>query len=199
MGLFLDAAIAWNNLYDTCYILDVARKGKITQIKLIFLTEDFPHLAGMQYANDVDFGIRRTEYYGDRLIPALLNKQIDDSKIEKSRNWEQIAGRLNAITNLHNILDGEFSIYSFDKKKVRGYCQIDAKFIIKSKVSEKIYFVFFDEKSGYYYCKSAFQEENKNYVENQSSMTLLRKIKIENNISKILFLKQGYQSQKNLS
>ncbi|MBP3359904.1 MAG: hypothetical protein J6N52_03550 [Clostridia bacterium] len=192
MGLFLDAAKAWSDLHNISYILDMARSGKLTRIDLSFLDDDFPHLAGMQYARDVDFGIRKAEYYGDRLIPALLDKRLDDSKIEKSRNWDKISGRLTAIVNLQNTLDNEFSIVSFNKSKVRAFSQIEAKFAIKSIISENIYFVFLDERSGRYYCKSAFRKEFTDYMENQSPMSLLQKIKILNNIPQTLFIKPGY-------
>ena len=192
MGLFLDAANAWNDLHNIRYILDIARRGKLTRIDLSFLDEDFPHLAGMQYARDVDFGIRKAEYYGERLIPALLNKRLDDVKIEESRNWDKISGRLTAVVNLQNTLDNEFSIVSFNKSKVRVFSQIEAKFAIKSTVSENVYFVFLDERSGRYYCKSAFRKEFTDYMENQSPMRVLQKIKIIDNITHTLFIKPGY-------
>lgn len=192
MGLFLDAANAWNALHNIRYILDIARSGKLTRIDLSFLDEDFPHLAGMHYARDVDFGIRKAEYYGERLIPALLSKRLDDVKIEESRNWDKISGRLTAVVNLQNTLDNEFSIVSFNKSKVRVFSQIEAKFAIKSTVSENVYFVFLDERSGRYYCKSAFRKEFTDYMENQSPMRVLQKIKIIDNITHTLFIKPGY-------
>lgn len=192
MGLFLDAANAWRALHNISYKLDIARKGKLKQIELSFLDEDFPHLAGMQYAADVDFAIRKAEYYGEKLMPALLTGRMDDTKIETSRNWNKISGRLKAIINLQSTLDGEFIIVSFSKEKVRGYSQIDAKFAIKSSVSNDIYFVFLDERSGRYYCKSAFKKESVDYVENQSAMTLLQKIKVVNEIPNILYARDGY-------
>ncbi len=192
MGLFLDAANAWNVLHNIRYILDIARSGKLTRIDLSFLDEDFPHLAGMQYARDVDFGIRKAEYYGERLIPALLSKRLDDVKIEESRNWDKISGRLTAVVNLQNTLDNEFSIVSFNKSKVRVFSQIEAKFAIKSTASENVYFVFLDERSGRYYCKSAFRKEFTDYMENQSPMRVLQKIKIIDNITHTLFIKPGY-------
>lgn len=192
MGLFLDAAIAWSSLHNVNYILDIARKGKLERIELSFLDEDFAHLAGMQYAKDIDFGIRKSEYYGENLIPALLNKRMDDTKIELSRNWNRISGRLTAIINLQKALDGEFIIVSFNKLKVRGYSQIDAKFAIKSMISGDVYFVFLDERSGRYYCKSAFRKENTDYSENQSVMTLLQKTKIVDDVITVLYTRDGY-------
>ena len=193
MGLLLDAAIAWNDLHDISYVIDVVKNGKKEQIELTFLSEDFPHIAGMQYATDVDFGIRKAEYYGGKLIPILLNKRIDDSKIEKGKNWDQISGRLSAIINLQNILDNDFKIVSFNKYKVRGYCTIEAEFLIKSEVSKDIYFVFLDKESGRHYCRSAFRKSNKDYTENQTPVTVLQKIKVINTVPKILFLKPGYE------
>lgn len=195
MGLFLEAANEWNNLRNTKYIIDVARKGKLTQIDLRFLNEDFPHLAGMQYARDVDFGLRKSEYYGKNLISVLLDGRLDDTKIERSRNWCKISGRLTAIKNLRNTLDNEFFIVSFNKSKVRVFSQIEAKFAIKSMISEDIYFVFLDERAGRYYCKSAFRKELTDYMENQSSMSVLRKIKITEGTQQVLFIKQGYMPE----
>lgn len=192
MGLFLDAAIAWNDLHNVSYKLDVARKGKLTQIELYFCDEDFPHLVGMQYAKDVDFGIRKFEYYGEKLISALLTKRLDDARIESSRNWDRISGRLTAIINLQNTFDNEFKIFAFNRGKVRGYSQIDAEFLIKSTISDDIYFVFLDKRSGRYYCKSAFRKEPIDYAENQSGMTLLQKIKVVDGAVNILFTKDGY-------
>lgn len=143
MSLFLDAAIAWNALNNISYKLDIARKGELKQIKLYFCDADFPHLAGMQYAKDVDFGIRKFEYYGEKLIPALLTKRLDDTKIESSRNWNRISGRLNAIIDLQNIFDNNFRISTFNNAKVRGYSKIDAKFLIKSDISNNIYISLF--------------------------------------------------------
>lgn len=193
MGLFLDAANAWHDLHDVKYILDIARKGEWKRLELTFLDEDFPHLAGMQYAGDVDFGIRKAEYYGERLIPALLTKRMDDARIEGSRNWERLSGRLRAILHLQATLDGEFKIVSFDKTKVRTFSRIDAQFVIKSEISDDIYFVFLDEKSGRYYCKSAFRKEFTDYAENQPVMMLLQKTKVKNDIADVLYTRSGYQ------
>ena len=192
MGLLLDAAIAWNDLSNISYVIDVVKNRKKEQIELTFLSEDFPHLAGMQYATDVDFGVRKAEYYGGKLIPILLNKRIDDSRIEKGQNWDQISGRLSAIINLQNILDNDFKIVSFNKYKVRGYCTIDADFLIKSEISKDIYFVFFDKESGRHYCRSAFRKSIKDYTENQTPVIVLQKIKIVKDIPKTLFLKPGF-------
>ena len=47
------------------------RKKKSYVVSLSFERYDFPHLVGMQYANDVDFKINSAEYYGEKLITAI--------------------------------------------------------------------------------------------------------------------------------
>lgn len=193
MGLFLDAANAWNDLKNVSYILDTGRKGKFKRIELFFLDIDFPHISGMQYAKDVDFGIREAEYYGEKLIPALLTGKLNENKITESRNWNKISGRLTAIINLQQMLDNDFKIVAFNKNKVKPFSQLDAKFAIESSISGDIYFVFLDDRSGRYYCKSAFRKEITDYIENQSPITLLQKVKLINDIPTTLFIKPGYE------
>ena len=195
MGLLLDAAKVWDSLHNTYYIMDVARKGKLQRIELSFSSEDFSHLAGMQYAQDVDFGIRKSLYYGERLIPALLSGQMNDEKIENSRNWEKISGRLSAIINLTKTLDGQFVIVSFNNTRVKGYCKIAAKYAIKNVISGDMYFLFIDERSGQYYFKSAFKKEDVDYTENQPVLTMLQKIKVIDNARSVLYSREGYQPE----
>lgn len=196
MGLLLDAARSWERLRDISYIIEVGHREKFERIELNFLDEDFSHLAGIHYAKDIDFGLRRAEYHGERLIRAVLSGRLDDKKIEKAREWHStIQGRLTTLINLENILDNPFKIVSFDKRKVRGYCSIDARFAIKSEISDEICFIFLDRDSGRYYCRSAFCESVKDYTENQSVMTVLQKTKLIGGNARILYIKSGYSSK----
>ena len=111
MGLFLNAAVKWNSLQNTKYLLVLGHKRSTEYINITFRPEDFDHLSGMQYANDVDFGLHRNQYRGDKLVPALLSGKLDDALIEKSQSWYKISERLSAIIHLDDILDSEFSIY----------------------------------------------------------------------------------------
>lgn len=192
MGLFYDAAVAWENLLNKRYIFIVAHKCKKTEIELSFNNEDFPHLAGMQYAKDVDFGLNKAEYYGELLVPAILNRALESKKIEQSRNWNKISGRLKAIINLQNTFDGDFQLYRFNKNKVRGYSEIQAKYVIKSVITDEIYFVFFDKEENRFYCKSAFRKEITDYGENQTRLIMLKKLKVIDDSPLLLYKKDSY-------
>jgi hypothetical protein len=173
MGLLLDAARTWDSLSHTVYNVEVGRKGKQFSIELSFAPADFPHMAGMQYAKDVSFGLRPAQYYGDQLIPMLLSRKMNDLLIMKSRSWNKIEGRLKAIVNLKNTLEGEFVIAQFFPERVHGFCSIQAEYVIKNTVSQEVFFVFLDQESGRYYCKSAFQSDDLDYTENQPILTVL--------------------------
>ena len=100
MCLLREAAHAWQQLTGTEYRITVGRRGKKSSFALSFSFADFPHVAGMQYAQDVDFGLRPSEYYGERLIPSILSGKLEAANMERSRNWLRIKGRLNAIIHL---------------------------------------------------------------------------------------------------
>ena len=75
MCLLRKAAEAWEKLLNFRYDMVFGRKKKSYVVSLSFERYDFPHLVGMQYANDVDFKINSAEYYGEKLITAILSGQ----------------------------------------------------------------------------------------------------------------------------
>lgn len=132
MGLFLDAACAWDELCRISYSIELGYRGKQLNVNLTFEPGDLPHLAGMQYTKDVDFGLRRAEYYGVNLISAVLSGKLDESRIYSAREWPRIDGRLKAIASLQQTLSGNFKIAKFNPKKVQGACNINAEYVIKN-------------------------------------------------------------------
>ena len=196
MCLFVEAAKAWQQLISTRYYIAAGRRGKTYSFRLDFDYADFPHLAGMQYAQDVDFGIRDSEYYGEKLVPALLEGKMDGSKIEKSRNWEKIKGRLRAIIGLKETLESNFSIALFDPSNVHTNSRIDAVYVIKNSISGESYFVFIDKDKSYrHYCKSGFAQGNIDYMKNQSMLTRLKVDRFEDGKRQLLFKHPNYQEE----
>lgn len=79
---------------------------------------------------------------------------------------------------------------------MRVNSQIDADFIIKNERSGETYFVFIDEKDEHqHYCKSAFAKENVDYMENQSMLTVLKKEKIENGETVVLYRHPNFKEE----
>lgn len=177
MGLFLDAAVKWSSLQNTQYLLVLGHKKSTEYINMTFRPEDFDHLSGMQYANDIDFGLHRNQYRGDKLIPALLSAKLDDKLIEKSQSWDKISERLSAIIHLDEILDSDFVIYKFDRFKLLFHSDIKAAYCIYSETHKNGVFLFLDEEQRCYYCKSVFEKDCNDYRTNQTRWTVLKKEK----------------------
>jgi hypothetical protein len=176
MGLLMAAACAWAELCGTKYIIELGHKGVQHSINLTFEPDDFPHIAGMQYAKDIDFGLNRSEYFGKNLIPAIVSGRMEEERICKARSWDKIEGRLKAIVNIPQTLSGNFIIAKFNRNKVNKSCSIDAEYVIKNTVSGETFFVFLDSDNDRYYCKSAFQNDHTDYLLNQTVMTVLQVI-----------------------
>lgn len=193
MSLILEAAKQWTHLLNCEYSLTIGRKGKMQELKLTFRSEDFDHLAGMQYADDVDFKLHPNEYRGAKLIPALLAGKVDGALLEKSRSWERIQDRLHVVLNLEKILDDDFEVYRFESKKLPFYSKIKASYCIYSDLCNKGIFLFWDG-SDQYYCKSVFSFDGDNdYRKGQARWTLLHKFKTESGIAKELFRYEKYK------
>lgn len=196
MNLLLAAAKAWQELLQTEYCITVGRRGKTASFRLQFGLADFPHLAGMQYARDVDFGLREAEYYGEKLVPALLSGALDGRRLEQGRNWEKIKGRLHAILHLKATLESDFLIAWFDPSKVRTYSQIGVKYVVTNLNSGETYFVFIDENSEHrHYCKSAFTKADVDYIQNQPRLTVLKKEKIEGGSRRTLYRHPNFKEE----
>lgn len=192
MSLFLDAAKKWNSMQDTEYHIVLGHKKSTEYITITFRTEDFDHLAGMQYATDVDFGLHRNQYRGTKLISALLTGKLDAELIEKSQSWQKISERLSALVCLDTILESDFSIYKFDRCKLPFHSEIKAAYCIYSDIHKSGVFLFLDEENRCYYCKSVFEADQNDYRTNQSKWTVLKKDKVTEDGSETLFIHRSF-------
>lgn len=192
MGLFLNAAVKWNSLQNTKYLLVLGHKRSTEYINITFRPEDFDHLSGMQYANDVDFSLHRNQYRGDKLVPALLSGKLDDALIEKSQSWYKISERLSAIIHLDDILDSEFSIYKFDRFKLPFHSDIRAAYCIYSETHKNGVFLFLDEENRCCYCKSVFEKDFHDYRTNQTRWTVLKKERTTERGTETVYLHKSF-------
>lgn len=194
MGLFLDAANKWESLSDTYYTIVVGHKKQMNTIKLVFRSVDFDHLSGIHYADDIDFKLHRNEYRGEKLIPALLSGKLNDTLIEKSVNWEsKISERLTSIIDICKVLDTDFKIYKFSRKKLPFYSDISALYFLYSEQCHNGVFLFVDKDDECFYCKSVFKKDSRDYCTNQTSLTILKKVKTVNNIDEVLYKYPKYR------
>lgn len=196
MGLLRNAAIAWSGLYEKEYQLLLGLKGRWSRsVRLIFLPEHFHHLAGFQYADDIDFGVRPSELRKTTLTQKLIDGVIDDRLIEKSIHWTEIQPRLLGIARLEEGLDSEFRIYRYYQNHVHGGTRISAEFVVKSAKTDVTFFVFIDNDTGNYFCRSIFSEGVVDYSAEQPSLTVLKKEKLVAGNTVYLQVHPGYKPE----
>ena len=198
MELLSGAAKIWNNLSYTKYSLLLTYKGRQAfKITIGFPADAFPHVCGMQYAKDVDFGRNSDEYYGAKLIPALMSNKIDGKEIEKSRNYSsKIKGRLKAIKAIEETLDNDFQIAKFDSGLVPVFSKISADYVIKNVGTGDTFFVFLEDSPEGAYCKSAFEYDSVDYLKNQPRLTVLKKVKTVNGTVELEYTHPHYDSDR---
>lgn len=196
MSLFLDAAKKWNEIKVCSYHIVLGKKGKMEEFTLRFRMEDFDHLSGMQYANDVDFKLPRNKYRGINLVPALIDGKMDDTLIEKSMQWGKISERLELIIDLEEVLDADFVIYKFNPRKLPFHSEIKAAFCIYSEKQGKGVFLFVDTGDECCYCKSIFSRDDiRDYRSGQEKWTILRKSKYIDGNEVALYEHRAYKKE----
>ena len=193
MGLFLDAANAWLQLADNSYDIIIGHRNSTQRLHLTFHLEDFDHLSGIQHAEDIDFKLPRKKYRGKQLIPALLGGKVDECLLEQSVNWNIIEPRLQAILQLQRVLESDFSIYEFNPHKLSFHTSIKAAYCIFSAECQCGIFLFVDYENDRVYCKSIFILDQRDFLENQTRWTVLKKSVRQKEVEIDLFIHKSYK------
>lgn len=196
MGLLFDAATAWNALQDTTYELLLGRGKNSTLLTITFCADEFWHLVGMQHVDDVDFRLNRAELRGSKFLSKVLTKKVNDELITKTAEWDKIQGRLECLIAIESIFDSDFLIFNFNYENVPHGTMIAAKYVIKDQQSGATYFVFLDTDKQRWFCKSALRLRTADFSENQSRMTVLKKIKKKGGVIKIDYTHPHYDPSK---
>lgn len=190
-SLLYKAAVVWKELTEYHYVFTYGYKQKLYTINLTFSPEDFPHLAGFQYLKDISL----PRYAPPKILKKILDKTIKTQSIEKGAQYsDMVVPRLDALIRLKDIMDNEFSLYSFMPQFYSFTTNIKADYLIASN-RDFIDYIFIIESlpdgsaKCDFVCNSAFTKGNRDYEENQSSRTLLKKerIYLPDNSSYIFF------------
>lgn len=188
-NLLLDAASTWKELTNYKYKITYGYKKNLYEIQLSFYPEEFSHLAGFQYLKDINL----PRYNSSVILDRVLDDKIKHEHILKGVKYEtMVKPRLEALSQLKNILDNDFILFSYMPNMYSFTTTIKADYLI-SLHEENTSFVFIikssDEVSIEYLCCSTFTEGDRNYEENQRQRTILMKerINLSNEESDILY------------
>lgn len=177
MDILQEAAKAWKELTQYRYNFTYGYKKELHSIHLTFSLEDFPHLAGFQYLEDISL----PNYNSSKIVDRILEKKITFEQIKKSSNYiNMVQPRLFALIQLKHSLDNDFNLYSFFPKMYPFTTQIKADYLISSHVNISS-FVFIiknsilDNSEYDFVCCSIFEQGERNYESNQRLRTILKK------------------------
>lgn len=169
-----DCVDSFASLLDTEYQLILGRKGEAVSLKVTFDKKDCFHLMGLQYLTD------RPELSRDRgkIFDEIKARVLTKEQIESSDLYEQIADRIDLLPFLEDLFDSNDTVFKYNEKK-NSFSMIKADYLMKNRLVDKNVFIFLSkEKNDTYFCRSFFQETNRDYTKNQASWTLLYKEKI---------------------
>lgn len=170
-----ECAVAFKQLLDKRYCFKIGRKGKIIAIEIGFEKVNFHHLMGLHKLTDLHIAkANRAKVFDD-----ILNGNINFSKIEKSKLFHTIKGRIDFLPHLETLLDGNEIIFRYNQKK-QSFSHIQAEFLLVTAYDNTDIYIFIDQdsKQSPYFCCSFFPKERTDYTNNQTKYTLLFKEKI---------------------
>lgn len=190
--LLYDAAVAWKELTEYCYVFTFSYKQQLYTINLSFPPEKFPHLAGFQYLKDVNL----PRFNPSKTMNMILSGKISHSQIEKGSQYEEsVKPRLEALIRLKETLEQDFQLHSYMPQFYSFTTQIKADYLISS-ATAPVDFIFIiksnssDENSICdFVCCSAFTQTKRDYRENQRSRSILKKerVHIATNTTTVIF------------
>lgn len=179
-GEFMDKlqerAIAFRRLLNYQYIIKLGRKGQIYSFVIDFQKQDFFHLIGLQKLIDLRFLKRSAEY----IFNSCLKGKLTYSMLEKSEYFNELGYRFDYFHLLESILDDNELIFKCNINSMRVYSNIKADYMLQNFNHSLTFYIFTEKRSNAdtQFCKSFFENREKDYSIGQTKMTLLYKEKI---------------------
>ena len=129
MNLLQKSAKAWKEIIEYRYLFVYGYKKQLYPINLIFSLNEYPHLAGFQYAKDIAL----PNYSSAKIADRIIEGKISFDTLKKATQYEDmIKPRLEALIHLKESLDNEFNLYSFMPRMYPFYTTIKADYLISS-------------------------------------------------------------------
>ena len=176
MDKLQERAIAFRQLMNYQYVIKLGRKGQIYSFVIDFQKQDFFHLIGLQKLIDLRFLKRSAEY----IFNSCLKGKLTFSMLEKSEYFEELGYRFECFHLLEKILDDNELIFKCNINSMRVYSNIKADYMLQNFRDDLIFYIFTEKRTNAdtQFCKSFFENSEKDYSKGQTKMTLLYKEKI---------------------
>ena len=98
--------------------------------------------------------------------------------METSDHYKKIAARAGLLPYLEDLFDSNDTIFKYNER-MHAFSMIQADYLMKNQIQGKNVFLFLakDKEADYYFCRSFFPKDKRDYTKNQASWTLLYKKK----------------------
>ena len=175
--ILYQAASVWENLTEYHYIITYGYKNKLHTLNLTFSPEDFPHLAGFQYLRDLSL----PRYNPRKILSNILSQNINLEQLKKGIQYETaVKPRLEALVRLKDVLEQDFSLFSYMSRMYPFTTTIKADYLISSHKDLSSYVFLIqahpvENTTHNYLCCSAFVKGERDYETNQRLRVILKK------------------------
>lgn len=111
-SLLYKAAQTWDKLCNYSFSFTYDFKKRLYTINLTLEPSNFHHLAGFQYLKDLSL----PQYSKAMYVKRILEGKVTQEQIEKGSQYDKmVKPRLLALEKLDEILNNEFTLYSFQE------------------------------------------------------------------------------------
>lgn len=168
-------AKAFEKLLDVQYHIVLGRKGKLVNLNILFEPKEFHHLIGLHKLRD----LRLARENREKIFYEILAGKISMEDLKKSRYYSEIQKRLEPFYKIENIFDSNKVVFRYNSK-LQTFSLIEAEYLLSTPYENTDIYIFLDRQadSDFFFCRSFFQKELKDYTKGQAVYTLLKKEKI---------------------
>ncbi len=183
MDYLQTCAKAFEHLLDIKYHIIIGRKGKMTELNLLFEPTEFHHLIGLHKLHD----LRLARGNREKVFFQILAGNISIEDLKKSRYFSIIQKRLKPLGQIENLLDSNRLVFRYNAK-LQSFSLIEAEYLLSTPYESTDIYIFLDQRPepNSFFCRSFFPKEEKDYTKGQAVYTMLKKEKITRSTGDIL-------------
>ena len=175
MDYLLTCAKTFEHLLDIKYHIVLGRKGRLTELNILFEPSEFHHLIGLHKLRD----LRIARGNREKIFFQILSGKISMDDLKKSQYFSDIQNRIEPFYKIEDFLDSNKLIFRYNQK-LQAFSLIEAEYLLSTPYENTDIYIFLDRqnKGDCFFCRSFFQKGNKDYTKGQAIYTLLKKEKI---------------------
>lgn len=173
----------FERLLDVKYHIIIGRKGKLTELNILFAPTEFHHLVGLHKLHD----LRLARENREKIFQQILDGKLSMDDLKKSQYFTSIQNRMEPFSQIEIFLDSNKLIFRYNPK-LQSFSLIKAEYLLSIPYKSTDIYIFLDllPDPNNFFCRSFFPKENIDYTKGQAVYALLKKEKITLSTGKII-------------